>query len=150
MKDNELLRGEQAACASVQCRVSSHHRILVVDHDSDVRQLSVDVLTGFGYDVVAVPDGAAGWEALRATRYDLVITDNKMPRMTGIEMLAKLHSAGMTVPVIMATRHVPVHELARKPWLKDIATLLRPCSNDDLLDAAKKALRPDHKKGHGH
>jgi CheY-like chemotaxis protein len=63
--------------------------------------------------------------------------------MTGIEMIEKLRSARMAVPVIMATGDLPTHEFARKPWLKPDATLPRPFSNDDLLEAVKKVLHTD-------
>jgi DNA-binding NtrC family response regulator len=119
----------------------------VVDDDCDTRQLSVDVLAGSGYEVDAVLDGAAGWEALQSASYDLAITDNKMPRMTGIEMIEKLHSARMTLPVIMATGQLPMNEFARKPWLKPTAMLQRPFSNDDLLETVQKVLRPDGDNG---
>jgi CheY-like chemotaxis protein len=143
MKGNELLHAGEPAGAAVQCPANPPHRILVVDDDSDTRQLSFDVLVGSGYDVTAVKDGAAGWEALQASRYDLAITDNKMPRMTGIEMIEKVRSARMTLRVIMATRYLPMDEFARKPWLKPDATLERPFSNDDLLEAVKNVLRTD-------
>jgi DNA-binding response OmpR family regulator len=122
----------------------SPHRILVVDDDNDVRQLSVDVLFASGYDVDAACDGAAGWEAIQTRGYDLVITDNKMPRMTGVEMIEKLRSACIISRVIMATGLLPVFEFTRKPWLKPDATLQRPFSNDELLAAVKKVLRPDN------
>jgi len=141
MKNSEIICVEESAIASVQDEMNSYHRILVVDDDNDVRQLSVDVLTGSGYDVEAAKDGAAGWEALQENNYDLIITDNKMPRMTGIEMLEKLRSARMTLPVIMATGNLPTHEFVRKPWLKPDATLQRPFTNDDLLEVVKKVLR---------
>jgi CheY-like chemotaxis protein len=119
------------------------HRVLVVDDNSDVRQLTVDVLVGSGYDVDAAQDGAAGWEAIQARGYDLVITDNQMPRMTGIEMIEKLRSACIISRVIMATGHLPVFEFARKPWLKPDAALQRPFSNDELLATVKKVLHTD-------
>jgi CheY-like chemotaxis protein len=115
----------------------------VVDDDSDNRRLSLDVLVGSGYDAEGVTDGAAGWEALQTYDYDLVITDNKMPRMTGVEMIEKLRSARMTLPVIMATRYLPTHDFIRRPWLKPDATLERPFSNDDLLATVNKILHPD-------
>ena len=118
-------------------------RILVVDDNNAVRQFSVAMLVGSGYDVEAVKDGADGWEALQAGNYDLVITDNKMPRMTGIEMIEKLRYAHMTVPVIMATGILPTQEFARKPWLKPEVMLEKPFSNDDLLGAVKKILNKD-------
>jgi FixJ family two-component response regulator len=55
----------------------------------------------------------------------------------------------MTLPVIMATGHLPMNEFARKPWLKPDAMLQRPFSNDDLLEAVQKILHSDDPKdGH--
>ena len=143
MKNSEIMCVEESAIP-IRDQTNPPHRILVVDDDSDTRQLSVDVLAGSGYDVETAKDGAAGWEALQASNYyDLIITDNKMPRMTGIEMLGKLRFARMSIPTIMATRHLPVHEFDLKPWLKPDATLQRPFSNDDLLEAVKKVLHTD-------
>ena len=143
VRDNKMSPAEKPSGAPWQRPKNPPRRILVVDDDSDTRQLSVDVLVGSGYDVEAAIDGAAGWEALQANGYDLTITDNKMPRMTGLEMIEQLRSARMTLPVIMATGHLPTNEFARKPWLKPDATLQRPFTNDDLLEAVKKVLRPD-------
>jgi len=140
MKDGKMSPAGEPAGAPWHARRIPPCRILVVDDDSDTRQLSVDVLVGSGYDVDAVMDGAAGWEALQENSYDLAITDNKMPRMTGVEMIEKLRSASMALPVIMATGQLPLNEFARKPWLKPTATLQRPFSNDDLLEVVKKVL----------
>lgn len=85
-------------------------------------------------------DGADGWEALQTGRYDLVVTDNTMPRMTGVEMIEKLRSARMTAPVIMATGFMPIFAFARKPWLKPDLALTMPFSNDEFLAAVKSIL----------
>ena len=122
---------------------NSPQRILVVDDDNHTRQLSLEVLTGAGYDVECVKDGAAGWDALQAKTYDLIITDNRMPKMTGMEMIAKLRAARMAVPVLMATACVPTHEIDCKPWLKPDATLQRPFSNNAILAAVEGILRTD-------
>jgi DNA-binding response OmpR family regulator len=115
-------------------------RILVVDDDKDARQFSVGVLTGSGYRAEGAKDGAEGWTALQANKYDLVVTDNSMPNMTGMDMIAKLRASGMTVPVIMATGILPMNEFARTPWLKPDALLQRPFSHDALLGAVQKIL----------
>jgi DNA-binding response OmpR family regulator len=141
-QDNRISPAERPAGPARRRPMNPPRRILVVDDYSDTRQLSVDVLAGSGYEVDAVLDGEAGWEALQDIRYDLVITDNKMPRLTGIEMIEKLRSARMTLPVIMATGHLPLNEFARRPWLKPDAMLQRPFSNDDLLEAVQKILHP--------
>jgi CheY-like chemotaxis protein len=141
---NRLCGDGQTDSIPVQLELAPRHRILVVDDDNDTRQLSVDVLAGSGYDIEVAKDGAAAWEAfLTGNHYDLVVTDNKMPNMTGIEMIAKLRAACITVPIIMATEHLPTHEFARKPWLTPQATLLKPFSNDDFLRAVKKVLSTD-------
>jgi CheY-like chemotaxis protein len=57
-------------------------RILVVDDNNDVRQLKLNLLTGSGYAVEGVNDGAYGWAALQVKHYDLIITDNTMPRIS--------------------------------------------------------------------
>ena len=118
----------------------SPRRILVVDDDRAARQLTVDVLTSSGYEVEAVKDGASGWAALQAKHYDLIITDNRMPKMKGIEMIAKLRAANMTLPVIMATGLLPTHEFVSRPWLKPDVTLEKPFSKDDLLAAVNDLL----------
>jgi len=66
-----------------------------------------------------------------------------MPNMTGIELVEKLRSEQITVPVIMATGYLPTREFDRKPWLKINATLQRPFSNDELLETVKKVLETD-------
>jgi DNA-binding response OmpR family regulator len=127
--------------------MAPRHRILVVDDDTDTRQLSADVLTGSGYNIEVAKDGAAGWKALQSgNHYDLVVTDNKMPNMTGIEMIAKLRAAHIAVPIIMATERLPDREFVRKPWLRPDATLQRPFSNDDLLATVKKVLHEAAKR----
>jgi len=87
----------------------------VVEDNRDLRQLNAGMLIHSGYAVEVAEDGAAAWEALQANRYDLLITDNNMPRLTGIELLKKLRSARMGLPVIMATGTVPTQELAQNP-----------------------------------
>ena len=114
-------------------------RILVVDDEQDARQLTVDVLANSGCAVEAVKDGAAGWDALQAGRYDLIVTDNKMPGMSGVEMIEQLRTARMALPVVMVTGYLPTHEYIRRPWLKPDVILEKPFSNADLLSTVKKS-----------
>jgi CheY-like chemotaxis protein len=147
MADDKIPQARERASTPIRNQSDLPQRILVVDDNRDTRQLSVDVLVGSGYDVEGVTDGADGWEALQNDSYDLVITDNQMPRMTGLEMIEKLRSARMTLPVIMATRYLPTHEFVRRPWLKPDAALERPFTTDDLLATVKKILQTDDGSG---
>jgi len=142
MKDTEISLVKEPVILPPKNQSNPAGRILVVDDDSDLRQLTINVLAGSGYEVEAVKDGSDGWDALLAGDYALVITDNKMPRMTGLQMIEKLRSSGRVIPIIMATGYVPTQEFTRRPWLKPDATLERPFSNDELLEAVNKILRP--------
>ncbi len=68
-------------------------RILVVDDDSEVRLLYADALCGPDYKVDFANDGPSGWEALQANRYDLMITEHAIPKLTGVELVRKLRAA---------------------------------------------------------
>jgi DNA-binding response OmpR family regulator len=141
--DNETSEAVRPADASIPDPSTPIARILVVDDDNHLRQLSINVLTGAGYNVEGAIDGAAGWRALRTNDYDLIITDNQMPNLTGIEMIEKLRSAHMEVPIIMATGLLPMHEFTHKPWLKPDAMLQRPFSSNELLETVSNVLRTD-------
>ncbi len=121
-------------------RTNPAHRILVVEDDRYLRRINAMVLTHAGYAVDMAEDGAAAWEALQANRYELVITDNNMPRLTGIELLGKLRSARMELPVIMATGALPTRELAQNPELEPVVLLEKPYDPDQLLDKVKVVL----------
>ena len=81
MKDKECSQAGDSGGLPPPCPAKARRRILVVDDDSGTRKRSIELLAGSDYDVEAFNDGAAGWDALQAKSYDLIITDNKMPRI---------------------------------------------------------------------
>ena len=113
----------------------------MVDGDSDTRLLYGFVLTRPGYRVDVAEDGAAGWEALQANRYHLLITEHQMPKLTGVELLKKLRAARLALPVVMAARRLPIEELAQNPSLRLAATLSKPFRAEALLDTVRNVLR---------
>ncbi|NOZ54202.1 MAG: response regulator [Gammaproteobacteria bacterium] len=65
-------------------------RILVVDDSLTVREVERQILESYGYRVDVAVDGMDGWNAVRRTKYQLVITDIDMPRMDGIELVVSI------------------------------------------------------------
>ena len=116
------------------------HRILVVDDEKAVRNLNSEVLTDAGYEVIGVADGALAWDAIQAQQFDLMITDNSMPKVTGVELISKVIAADIRLPVIIATGALPQHEFKRHPWLNNIAVLEKPIRNSALLSIVEKVL----------
>ena len=141
MKDHKTSHaGEQAGSARPYPR-KCFQRILVVDDDSDTRLLYGFALTRTGYRVDLAEDGVAGWEALQANRYHLLITEHEMPKLTGVGLVKKLRAARMALPVVMAARRLPIEELAQDPSLQLAATLSKPFLADALLGTVKNLLR---------
>src|ERR1700733_14824819 len=107
MKGNEVILTEIAASPAQQHTSGRPSRILVVDDEPLVRHLTLRVLSDAGYQVDGVAEGAAAWDVLQKKNFDLIITDNNMPKVSGLELIEKVHAAGMALPVIMATAAVP-------------------------------------------
>jgi phosphoserine phosphatase RsbU/P len=70
-------------------------RILVVEDDPVQRLVLVSLLNKHGHEVIAVSDGAAGWEALRHSTFNIVFTDWMMPGMSGLELIQKIRSTSL-------------------------------------------------------
>jgi DNA-binding NtrC family response regulator len=118
-----------------------HKQILVADEDPDIRSLFTEVLTSGGYEVGVAEDGGAAWEALQSNEYNLLITENQLPKMTGIELVRKARAAHMAMPVIMAADRLPTYQLARNPSLQLAATLSKPFEVGTLMETVKQVLR---------
>lgn len=140
MKDNTFSRPGEPAGAPLQREPNPPQRILVVDDDTSIRQLSTEVLIHSGYEVDAAADGAAAWEALQVKAFNLLITDHNMPGLTGVELVKKLRSARMDLPVILATGRLPAEAMAQKPSLQLAAMLPKPFSIDELLETVRVVL----------
>jgi DNA-binding response OmpR family regulator len=102
------------------------------------------VLSRFGYQVDAVEDGERAWQSLGNGAYRLLITDHNMPKLSGLELVGKMRTAGMGLAVISisgtlteddvdAYRGLGVEALLPKPFL--------PRELVELVDATLFGLR---------
>ena len=113
-------------------------RILVVDDEQAVRELVVRALRGAGYEVVAVNDGLAALDACKTADapYDLVITNNRMPHLSGEEMIARLRVACPGLPIIHLDDRSTSFTLPN-----DVPNLGKPFNLDLLLEMVATELR---------
>jgi DNA-binding NtrC family response regulator len=140
MKDERISGAGPPGTALPVRRKTKRPRILVVDDEPGIQQLISSVLRRSGYQVDTAEDGAAGWEALQSTHYDLLITDNNMPKMSGVELVKMLRSAQMTLLVVIASGSIPIEALNGDSSLQLAATLLKPFTVDQLLGTVEKVL----------
>ncbi len=124
-------------------------RILVVD---DNAELSDALREGFefeGYSVTAAADGESGFRKARGGRFDLMLLDVALPRMTGLDVLKQLRAEGDDTPVIMLTARD--HEIERVMGLRLGADdyLTKPFSFLELLARVEAVLRRAARPVHG-
>jgi len=82
---------------------SMDRRILVVEDQRDIAELIALHLRDLGHRVDCVHDGAAGYEAARSGRYDLVVLDVMLPGRDGLDIVRALRIDKVTTPVLMLT-----------------------------------------------
>jgi DNA-binding response OmpR family regulator len=140
MIDHAIGQQHAPAGAVSQSTADPNCRILVVEDDGDIRRLNFEVLDRAGYRVEAVEDGDVAWDKLRAKPFDLIVTDNEMPNLSGVVLITMMHAHGCALPVIMATAKMPSAEFERQPWLRPAAALLKPYTVDELLGTVKSVL----------
>jgi DNA-binding response OmpR family regulator len=78
-------------------------RILVVDDDPLLLELLVDTLTAIGYEALPAADGSIALDILHNDIFDLMITDIKMPRIDGLQLLKKVKRHYPSMPVLFIT-----------------------------------------------
>jgi DNA-binding NtrC family response regulator len=140
-KKNKISPTSGPAPSPLQCQTNPPQRILVVDADGDVRQVSTELLLRCGYEVDAAEDAAAAWRALNTVRYDLVITDHAMLEVPGAQLPKKLRAAHLALPVSAGTGTPTPRESTPTPWLQPAATLLMPYTVAEFLGTVKEVLR---------
>jgi DNA-binding response OmpR family regulator len=130
----------EPASASLQRKTNKSQRILVAEDDILTLRINIKMLTKSGYEVDGASDGALAWDALQMNGYDLLVTDNDMPNVSGVDLLKKLYAARMALPVIMVSGTMPTAELERQPWLQIEAALHKPVVVSEFLATVKNVL----------
>lgn len=101
-----LLPGSELAIQPVEEDpepISGELRILVVDDQETIGELVAEMIRVEGHVARVVRDGLAALEALEAEAWDLVVSDQSMPVMTGSELAVEIRSRGWRMPVVLLT-----------------------------------------------
>jgi DNA-binding NtrC family response regulator len=123
--------------------------VLVADDEPKIRRIIGDVLRHRGCEVSICDSGVSAIEAINARvaagqRYDLVVSDIKMPDRNGYEVFSAVRRLMGSVPVILMTGfgYDPHHSIVRASQEGLHAVLFKPFPVERLLDEVKKALTP--------
>jgi len=127
---------EEAPSAGLEPRPVAG-RALVVDDSRAIREALTTMLAREGWIVDVAEDGTRAWQMAQQLRYDLVVTDLEMPRMSGFELIHRLrgetdHAA---TPVIVITSRTSPENRRRARELGVRSMVAKPVTRRKLLDA---------------
>ena len=116
-------------------------RILIADDDAVIRKGLQRILTAEGYEVETVSNGRAALDRLDQERFKLLVTDLKMPGMSGLEVLESIRTRQPELPVVLITGYAAIDNAVEA--MKNGATdyLAKPFSNEEIINKVKNAIK---------
>lgn len=118
---------------------SGRNPILLVDDDPTVARSIRRVLETNHFAVVVASDGQAAVDLLQEGRFDVILTDIQMPRMTGVDLLTIVRAYDLDVPVLLMTGEPKLETAIEAVSLGALQYLTKPFDNEVLLAAVSRA-----------
>jgi DNA-binding NtrC family response regulator len=115
--------------------------ILVVDDDTEMRALLLDVLRNEGYEVAEAKNGTEAVRALRAREFDIILMDKNMPGPSGLDLLPGFRRVRPRSQVIMMTAYGDVPSFMEAAEKGAVEFLFKPFRMEEMKAAITKALR---------
>jgi len=119
---------------------NSRKSILIVDDDKDLRSILGDILTDEGYHIVLADSGEQALERLERQHVNLVLTDLKMPGMSGQQLFEACSRRFPSLPVVILTAHGTVDEALEMIRQGAYDYIAKPYNTQDLLMRISRAL----------
>jgi two-component system response regulator AtoC len=118
-----------------------HKQILVVDDEPNLRKVLSAQLERDGYDVHTAEDGQQGLDLLAENHIDLVITDLRMPRLDGMELLRRALELDDSLPIVMLTAHGTVDNAVEALKTGAFDYITKPFDQNEVRAVVRKALK---------
>ena len=116
-------------------------RVLVVDDDPLLLRVAAALLSAEGFDVSRAPSGEEALAAVARSRFDLVLSDVKLPGVTGLELVQQVHAISPDTPIILMTAFASVNSAVEAMRAGASDYIVKPFEPDDLKLRVRKALR---------
>ena len=118
--------------------------ILIVDDKEMLRDSVGITLQRAGYTVTTASNGAQALQSIAKKRPDAVVTDLKMPGMTGVELLEKVRAFDRDLPVVLMTAYGTIETAVKAMRLGAYTYITKPFEGDELVVSVKRAI--EHSK----
>jgi DNA-binding NtrC family response regulator len=121
--------------------------VLVVDDDPQLLSLLVDTLTAIGYQVTGAPGGIEALDTLLTHKFDLMVTDIKMPNLDGIQLLKKVRRHYPDMPVVFITGVVSQEIISHAAPDGFLAKPFRIQHIEEVIERTLKSKRDGRARG---
>ena len=118
----------------------SEKRILVVDDDPEMRRALCEAVERSGHAVHGASDGPSALAKLAGERYALLISDMRMPEMTGLELLRRVREHHAELPFVLVTAYGKVDEAVQAMKAGAFDFLQKPFRADAIADVVRRGL----------
>ncbi|XXT18244.1 response regulator [Sorangium sp. So ce429] len=118
----------------------SSQNVMIVEDDDDLGRFVVDIATDHGYHATHVADALSGIKLLSSAKFELLITDIRMPGMDGIELIARAKELDPFLAVIAITAFGSVETGMRALRVGAADYLSKPFRSDELSSRMRRAL----------
>jgi len=115
-------------------------RLLVVDDEPSMREFLEIFLAQDGYEVVTASSGEEGFKVYRELEPDLILTDVKMPGMSGLDLIREIHALDPSIPIIAITAYASADDAIRAVREGAYDYLSKPFQIEDLRIIIRNAL----------
>jgi two-component system response regulator QseB len=116
-------------------------RLLLVEDDSNLAELLVDLLDDAGFQVDHAADGPAGLHLGLARAYQLIVLDRRLPAIEGVDLLRRLRGRGVTAATLMLTARATVADRVEGLNYGADDYLVKPFEVDELIARLRALLR---------
>src|SRR2546428_9523617 len=120
--------------------LSKSPRILIVDDDAGQRSLLASFLKSQGFDTVPVDSGERALEVLRSEDFSMMISDVRMPGISGLETLRRARKEHAVLPVLLVTAYADVRDAVGAMRDGALNYLSKPIDLDELLASVRQAI----------
>ncbi len=118
----------------------AHEHVLIVDDEESLRRFLGILLKKEGYEVTAVANGSEALAAFQKDPFDVVLTDIKMPGMSGIDLLRAIRASDPTVPVVVMTAYAALDTAIEAVNQGAFHYFIKQAKNEEIKLVVRRAL----------
>ena len=126
--------------------MSDTRRILVVEDEVDLREIIVDLLTENHHEVHQAANGAEALEIVKKEEFTLILSDIKMPQMTGLEFFSQAQLYLQFTPVVFLTAFGDRDNMIKALQLGAFDFIKKPFDDAEVLGVVDRALEVGYRK----